>query len=416
MKVRHTILSTLFVTWIVSFLDRMALPVALPYVADDLHLSPLALGFVLTAFHGGYALSQIPGGLLADRFGVRRVATLAMLWWSVFTAITGSVGSLVQMMVVRFLFGLGEGLFPACAFKTVAVWFPKKERATANAIQLASNPLGAALSPLIVVWIMSTWGWRAVFHTLFFVGIIISFLFWKMVRDDPSKDSRLSSTELSEIEGDVTADLDAASGNVSITDALRTPNVVKYFTIAFFFGIANWGFMTWLPTYLVKARGFSMVEMGVAASLPFFAGSLGALSAGWASDNLFATRRRVPVIGAIIVAPILMFASMTAQSTALLVICQTLTGFFLLFFHASFWAFPMNTIPKKMMGIAGGFINMAAQIAAFVSPLLIGFVVDQSNGNYNYVFGVLISALLMVLMMALILPRQTGENTLAATH
>ena len=98
-----------------------------------------------------------------------------MLWWSVFTAFTGAAANLTQMLIARFVFGLGEGVYPACGFKTIAVWFPKKERATANAIRWAAGPLGAALAPLAVVQIVSLWGWRAVFYSLF-LNSVISFV------------------------------------------------------------------------------------------------------------------------------------------------------------------------------------------------------------------------------------------------
>ena len=130
---RHTVLAVLFVTWIISFVDRIAISVAIPYIAEDYDLSPVEMGVVLSAFFGGYSLMQIPGGLLADRFGVRKVASLAMIFWSAMTAITGAATNLSQLVAARFLFGLGEGLFPACAFKSIAVWFPREERARANA-------------------------------------------------------------------------------------------------------------------------------------------------------------------------------------------------------------------------------------------------------------------------------------------
>lgn len=406
MRARHTVLSMLFITWIVSFMDRMAMSVAIPYISADLQLSPLESGMILTAFYAGYAIMQIPGGILADRFGPRRVATIAMLLWSGFTALSGAVGNLTQMLVVRFLFGLGEGAFPACAFKTIAVWFPRKERATANAIMTASNPLGAALSPLAVVAIMSIWGWRTVFYGLFAFGLIVALLFWIFVRDRPSASPRVSVNELREIEaGD---DTEAEKIEAPFMAILSQPNMLKFFTILLFFAFANWGFMTWLPTYLVKVRNFSMMQMGLAASLPFFAGCLGSLSGGWVSDRLFPSDRRMPIIIALLATSLLLFLSYRADSTLTLILCQTLAGFFLLFFVAAFWALPMNTIPKQSMGASAGVINMASQIAALSSPLLIGYVLEISAGDFDWVFIVFIAALLIACAVTLLLPRHVG--------
>lgn len=185
LKKRHTVLSILFGGWIVSHMDRMAMAVALPYISTDFQLTPVQSGALMSAFFVGYSLMHIPGGVLADKFGVRRVAAGASVWWSAFTAITGVAANFMQMLWVRLFFGLGEGVFPACAFKTIAVWFSKKERATANAVMLAANPLGIALSPIIVVAIMSTWGWRGVFFALFVPGIVVALLFWIFIPDNP---------------------------------------------------------------------------------------------------------------------------------------------------------------------------------------------------------------------------------------
>lgn len=400
-KARHSVLSILFVTWIVSHMDRMVMSIAIPYIAADFQLSSLASGFVLSAFFAGYSLSHVPGGMLADRFGVRKVTTLALLWWSAFTAITGSVGSVAQMVIARLCFGLGEGMFPACAFKSISVWFPKKERATANAIMLSSNALGTALAPLVVVGIMATWGWRAAFHLLFVPGIIIALIYWKKVPDSPAQSRHISPEELAEIEEGGGAEPAAQYG---LRDAFGQPYILRYFLTLFSFDIAFWGFTTWLPTYLVKVRGFSLVEMGAAASLPFFAGTIGFVAGGWISDRFFTVRRGVPIILAELVAAVLLYVMFTTTSVPLLIVCQTLAGFFLSAFFSAFWAYPMNTVPARLMGVTGGFINMAGQIAAFLSPIAIGYLIDLSKGGFGLTFALLIASLIISSAIVLTLP------------
>src|SRR5262245_50398923 len=128
-RARHTVLSVLCLAAVLSFMDRMVMSAVVPFIAADLSLTPLQSGVLMSTFFAGYAIAQVPGGILADRFGVRGVTTIAMLWWSTFAAATGAATNFVFMLVARFLFGLGEGVYPAAAFKTVAVWFPLKERA-----------------------------------------------------------------------------------------------------------------------------------------------------------------------------------------------------------------------------------------------------------------------------------------------
>jgi MFS family permease len=404
MKARHTVLSILFVTWIVSSVDRMAMSVALPYISTEFRLSSVESGVLLSAFFAGYSISQIPGGVLADSFGVRRVATAAMVWWSLFTAITGLVGNLVQMLVTRFVFGLGEGVFPSCAFKTIAVWFPRRERATANAIMLASNPLGVALSPLVVVAIMSVWGWRAVFYSLFLPGVIIALLFWIFIPNSPADSRRVSTAELAEIEhGDPPISPDAQF-RPGFIKAISQPQILRYFLILFTFDISFWGFTSWLPTYLVKERGFSMIEMGGAASLPFFAGTLGSIVGGWLSDRYYSRHRKWLIIAVELSSAALLYLSFTASSVMLLLIFQSLAGFFLLAFFSTFWALPMNSVPKVMMGITSGTINMAGQIAAFVAPMLMGFLAQAYAGDFRLTTMILVGSLLLSAAIVLTIP------------
>lgn len=407
-KARYTVLSILVVTWVTAFMDRMVISVAMPYVATDLHLSPWESGLVMSAFFASYSIAQIPGGLLGDVFGVRKIATIAMLWWSVFTAVTGLVGNLVQMLVVRFVFGLGEGIYPACAFKATAVWFPKRERATANAIKLAAGPLGAALAPLVVVGIMSYWDWRHAFYVLLVPGVIISALFWIFVPDGPSQSSRVSPQELNEIEdGDC---VPSENEGVGFRRIFADPDIIKYFSILFAFDIAYWGFTTWLPTYLVKARGFSMAQMGIATSLPFLAGVAGCIVGGWLSDGLFKNSRKTPIILTQLISAFLLYISYVSDSTMALVTSQTLAGFFLNVFFAAFWALPMNTVSKNVMGTASGFINMAGQIAAFISPLLIGFLVGNSGGKFDQTFALLIISILASCALVFTIPKRVGTG------
>ena len=385
-EARYTVLSIIFVVQIVSFMDRMAMSVAIPYIAVDYALSPLAMGVVLSAFFASYSISQIPGGFLADRFGARRVATVAMMWWSAFTAITGAAGNLTQMLMARFCFGLGEGVYPACAFKTIAVWFPRKERATATAVMLASSALGTALAPLAVVRIVTHWGWRTVFYSLFLPGILVALLFWIFIPDKPSESSPVSPEK------------------TGFAGILRQPTVLKCFFVLFTFDIAFWGFTTWLPTYLVKARGFSTVEMGAAASLPFFAGAVGSIVGGSVSDRYFSNNRRIPILATQLVSALLLYLTFTASSVNTLLICQTLAGFCLMFFFPAFWALPMNTVPKELMGVASGFINMAGQVAAFITPVSIGYLVGAAGGTFDMTFMLLIVCVLASCAIALTLP------------
>lgn len=400
-KTRHTVLVVLFITYIICYLDRMVMSVAIPYIAKDFNLTPLAMGAVMSAFFASYALCQIPGGILSDKFGSRKVMAAALTWWSAFTAFTGLAGSLASMLWIRLGFGIGEGVFPPAAIKSISNWFPLKERGTAIGWMFSSNALGPALAPLFVVAIMASWGWRAVFYTLFIPGIVAAILAWVIITDKPSESKLISREELAELAADEPALATASSSRTSLMDVLRVPIVWQCFLIWFAFDITLWGFMSWLPSYLVQARGFAAVKMGITASLPFFAGTPGLVLGGWVSDTFFKNTRKTPIILTQLAGAWLLYMTYSVEAANLAVAYQTLAGFFLFMAMGSFWALPMSVIPKDAMGRASGIINTGGQIAGFISPMAIGYLVQSSGGSFNTSFMFLIAGTLLSCLVAL---------------
>jgi sugar phosphate permease len=369
--------------------------VAMPYIATDYHLSPSSTGVVLGVFYAGYAIFQVPGGLLADLYGVRIIATIAIVWRAIFVALTGVAANLTQLLAVRMLFGLGDGLFPATAIKTIAIWFPKSERTRANALMFAVMPLGTALAPLAMIPIVSLWGWRTAFYFLLIPGAVTALLFWIFVTNKPSESSRVTADEVLEIEESSVAATRKKLTRADLLDALKRPDILKYFLVVLAYDTAYWGYWSWLPSYLVKARGFSMTEMGVAASLPSFCGILGCLIGGWVSDKYFRNHRRLVVISVQLISALLLFLTFTADTATKMVIYQAIGGFFLESFFSTFWALPMTTVPRDLMGVTSGFINMAGQIAAFISPIVIGYLVEAQGGGFALTFAFLIASILV---------------------
>lgn len=412
-RARHTVLLVLGVTWIATYIERTVMAVAMPYITAEYHLTPLNTGVVLGLFYAGYAISQVPGGLLADIFGVRMVATMSIVWRAIFVALTGAVSTVSQLFAVRVLFGLGDGVFPASAFKTIAVWFPAKERTRANAIMLAVMPLGTAIAPLLMIPIVSTWGWRAAFYSLLIPGIITAVLFWAFVKNRPPLGDSGQS------EGSLTAEdtlgdqFQRSFSRTEVIGILLRPDVIKYFLIVLTYDTAYWGYWSWLPSYLVNARGFSLAQMGVAASLPSFGGIAGCLIGGWLSDKYFPGRRRIPIIVGQLVSAVLLYLTFTSTSVMQMLIYQTIGGIFMESFFSTFWALPMTTISSKQMGVTSGFINMAGQVAAFLSPIVIGFLVAAAHGGFALTFGFLIICMLVSSLVVLTISERPDKNQTA---
>jgi sugar phosphate permease len=262
---------------------------------------------------------------------------------------------------------------------------------------------------------MASWGWRATFCILFIPGIITAGLLWLYLRDRPADNNKLSPQELLEIEGNDRTQVQSASKKLTIEQVMQERTVWQCFLVLFFYDLTVKGFSAWLPSYLVKARGFNMLHMGMAASLPYFAGTLCCILGGWISDKFFSNHRRVPIVATQLLSALFLYLTCTTNVIGLLVIYQTLTGACLAFFLSTFWTLPMNTIPKAVMGTAGGFINMAGQIAAVVSPLAIGYLVQISKGGFYSAFMFLIGAVLVSTAIVFTLKEQKAPQGLSVT-
>lgn len=368
---RHSILAILFAAYFVCYMDRMAIATAIPFIAKDFGLSPLGMGGVLSAFFIGYALMQLPGGILADRFGPRRVMTAAILGWSVFTAFTGLVPGLMLLLAVRVLFGLSEGAFPPSASKTIALWFPPGEVGRANGFQMAAVQVGAAVAPLCTSWVIAHWGWRAVFVGLLFPGLILAVLVWTFVGDRPA--AMEHKPDLQEPPA------------MPVAQVLQMPAVAWCAVAIFFWGAAAWGLMNWLPTYLLQARGFSLAKMGLLSSLPYLAGALGYYLGGHFLDGYFRSRRYVPIVIGLVVggaATWLAAAAPTGEWAIGAFVCAFL---FMFIAAGAMFSLPLVLVPPQAVGTAFGFINTAAQLAAFLSPLAVGFVLSATQSDFTKV-------------------------------
>lgn len=398
-KHRYTVLMIMFATYLLCYMDRMVMASAIPFIADEFGLSPLEMGGVMSAFFFSYAILQIPGGVLADKFGSRPVLTFGIAWWSIFTAVTGWASSLSSMIAIRVIFGIGEGIFPPAAFKTIASWFPKKEVGRANGFMLTTNSLGPALAPLFVSALVVAWGWRSVFFSLFIPGIIIAALVWVYVKSSPSESKYMSQNELAEYQEDTAEDIVAAK-KLGLSELVKMPLVWWCFLTLFFYNIAFGGIASWLPTYLLKSRGFGITQMGIGASLPFFMGTIGYYISGHLSDKYFKNSRQIPVIIGAVIGAVFTCLTVLAPSGVMAVVFQMIGFFFITIGSGAIFTLPVAALPSAVVGSAMGVVNTAGQIAGFLSPLIVGYMLTVTNNNFHIVFYFFVVCLLISAVFA----------------
>jgi sugar phosphate permease len=283
-------------------------------------------------------------------------------------------GSFTGMLIVRALFGISEGPFAPAASKAVALWFTDREVGRANGIQLASINIGAAVAPLIVSPLVTCWGWRSVFLVLFLPGLLLAAAV-SIVFARPSKGAARQAS-------------DPAPGEVvlSVRQVLKTPAVLWCAATLFFGNMAGWGLMNWLPTYLLQARGFSVARMGIFASLPFLAGAVGYCLGGYLSDRYFKQRRKIPVVGGLIFGAVMTFLAARAPSGEWAVLLLAAAFLFLFVSSASLFTLPLVIVPREAVGASFGVVNTAGQVAAFLSPLVVGMALERTQDNFVVVF------------------------------
>jgi sugar phosphate permease len=374
MKVRWRICLLLFLTWVMSYVDRSLMPMALPLISQEFHLSPTVMGVVISAFFVGYASMQLPGGILADKFGPRKMMTAGVALWSIFSVLTGAVSSLTNLIWVRILFGLGEGIHPPAAFKTLSNWFNSSERGRASGLVMSSNTIGPMIAPLIFAVLMGAYGWRNAFFLISIPGFLIAIIVYWYLRDQPAEHPAMTARELAEIGEEKNRD------EVSFREVLRYKALWQLFFIYMAWDVTWWGFQAWLPSYLLKERGFTLLATGAVAGLPYAAGFIGIVAAAFVSDH---TRKPRLVMASVLLGnAVFMLLTATASNATTAVVFLTATGFFLPAIHGPFWSLVMDLLPPRVIGSASGFLNTGGQIAGIAAPVIIGALIELT-GHYE---------------------------------
>ncbi|WP_031496076.1 MFS transporter [Bryobacter aggregatus] len=381
MPYRHRVLALLFALVVVMYLDRLAIGVAGPRMQDELQISPSQWGWVMGFFTLGYAGFELPAGILADRKGPRAVLSRIVLWWSAFTALTGTVTSLGPLLAVRFLFGAGEaGAFPSCA-STIARWIPPQERARATSVFWIGATAGGILTPLLVVPLQQAYGWRVSFYLFAILGIVWAAVWLCWFRDLPRQMPGISSGELALI-GDPSQQTHSAPWAF----ILRQPNFRRILLMYHFYCWGAYFYLSWLPTYLQRGRGFTEDEMKIGASVTAIAGFLGVFTGGFLSDGL---RRRYSLWAA----RSLVGSASLAISGAMMLIATQSTGKIAAILFLSLGLFAMNImlpvtwallvdLAGPFSGSVSGAMNTFGQIGSFLMATSFGYIVS-AVGNYN---------------------------------
>lgn len=388
-RVRWLIIVTGALGLTIAYIDRSNLSVAAPFIQKEFHFSDSMKGVLLSAFFWTYAVFQLPSGWLVDRFGPRRVYALAVVWWSIWTAATALARGLGSLFGTRLLLGMGEAPVQPTNAKVVSEWFPPKERAFASSIYDTGQQLGTALSVPVITAIIAGLGWRFAFVVTGVVGLTWIAL-WLWVYRPPRRHRWLSRAELDHIESGTERPAATEPG----APPVRWRDLLKHSTV--------WGlicgyicrafvvyfFITWYPSYLVDARGFTIVELGVFGSIP----ALLAIGADWLggafSDYLLrrglplSRARKIPIIGGMLLASVIALTPFVHGNLAVMVLLS-FANCSSAFAAGAVLSLPTHIAPTTgTVGSVAGLQNFGSQVGGIISPIVVGFLLDATGGSY----------------------------------
>ncbi|WP_250517782.1 MFS transporter [Caballeronia sp. INDeC2] len=380
-KTRWVVVALCFLAIAINYIDRANLAVAGTEIQRELHIGPAEMGLLLSGFFWTYAFMQMPAGWFIDKIGSRIALPLAVGWWSVATAITAGVSSVAAMFGCRLLLGIGEaGAYPACS-KLVAQWFRPEQRAFATSIYDSGARVGSALSIPVVALIVGTLGWKAAFLLTGLLGLVWV-LGWFLIYRNPEEETAPQAQAVHSV--------DAQNAEAITWGSLFKHRTLWGMMLGFFcFNLANYFFITWFPSYLIQAHGFSLKALGTLGMLP----GLAAIPAGWlggyVSDMLFrrgwsltAARKTCMVAGMLTSSAITMSAFTSNIYLVMTFFCISYGS--LAFTGASIWALPADVAPtKRHVASIGGIQNFASNLAGIVITTFTGVMVEITKGSFT---------------------------------
>lgn len=385
MKKRYQLLLVFVIFAVITYLDRNSISVIGTKITDELALSDKQWGLVLGAFSLAYGAFEIPTGILVDKYGPRITLFRIVIWWSIFTILTGFVQGFYMLLIVRFLFGAGEaGAFPTASV-AIARWFPAIQRGSIQSVVWMGSRLGGALAPFLSVMIANAYGWRSVFYIFGCLGAIWAIYWWFWFKDEPRDMKGISAEEVKEIE-------EGRSLKTISHSLLPWKTFLKSGNLWALMGMYHcllygaYFYMSWMPKYLEKGRGIDKSDLSWMVSLPFVLGMAGCLAGGFASDYLSKKkglkfgRRYVGMFG-LVMAGICMITGSLIADTSWAIIFLALGLAFKDFTLPVAWAVATD-IGGKNAGTVAGTMGLAGQLGSAIMASAFGFILT-STGSYE---------------------------------
>ncbi len=366
--------------YFILFVDRVNISTAAPLIARDLNLDNTKLGLAFSAFAFPYALFQLIGGWIADRFGAWLVLTACCVIVGFSTALTGAAGGLASLVAIRLAVGFGEGAAFPTATRAMASWTPAGNWGFAQGIVHASARIGNALTPPLVTALVAFVSWRASFVILGLVSLLWPVIWMWFFRDNPRDHPSITPEQLATLPSRV-----AGGASRSVPWIRLARRILPVTIVDFCYGWTLWLFLSWIPSFFFQNYRLNLQATALFSTGVFLAGVIGDTLGGVASDGLLRktgslviARRYVIVIGFLgaflFLLPVVLIHELNVAA-----ICLSLAFFFLELIVAPIWSIPMDIAPRYA-GSASGMMNFGFGVAGIISPLSFGYLVGRTGG------------------------------------
>ena len=389
---KYVVFFFLYIGFCISYIDRSAIGLALPSISKDFALAPTQMGVVISAFFIGYSIMQIPGGWLADHFGSKTVICIALTLWSIFTFTTGHASTLAGLLFLRFVFGLCEGPYAGSCYRAIAEYFPRELRPAFTTGILSSNYIGSAIAPIIIVPLILWFGWRGMFQALGCIGLVYVFFYAFCVKQTkPAEEVKAGKKE---------------NKTKYFLHLMKFSIIWKLVLCAFCVSCINKGLDAWMPTYLIAERGINLKAVGYVTPIPFMASFLSTAGCGWLMNKYFDKKEQYMIAICAVMTAIFLYLMYNAETLFWVVVFQCGVYLFKACILGSAVAIVLKIVTGSIAGSASTLVNMGGQVAGFISPVIMGYLVSAFNGSFNAVFYYLIAAAALCAVSALLIPKR----------
>jgi sugar phosphate permease len=286
------------------------------------------------------------------------------------------------MVIIRFLFGIGEGSYFPSASKAIASWFPQNERSRAMSFMLASGTIMGVLTPLLGTQMMESIGWRVMFYIIGGAGLIMALLFVLFLKEQKKVPANNAAEKVERTKA-------------PLRTVLKTPMIWNLFIAYFSIYAVYWGLMTWSPTYLHDVYGLNLKEVGIVSAIPSFIGIFSIFISGYILDKIPEGKDKRTAAIAAIISGLFLYLMIITPSITMFIIYKSLITICFSFNIVLIASAPLKMLPEEVVGSANGFVNTGAQFAGVLTPMLIGFLVDAFNGSYYAGFIMLVGFALL---------------------